>query len=58
MMDNNKNIFENIGKSIKTNYKQKIKRVNSKPNISRTKNLINCPINNEPIKLINHPSKT
>jgi hypothetical protein len=57
MMDNNKNIFENIGKSIKTNYKQKIKRVNSKPNISRTKNLINCTINNEPIKLINHPNQ-
>ena len=54
-MDNNKNIFENIGKSIKTNYKHKIKKLNTKPIISRTKNLINGKLNNEPIKLINNP---
>ena len=53
-MDNNKYIFKNIGKSIKTNYRQKIKRVNSKPNISRTKILINAPINNVHEKSINN----
>ena len=53
-MDNNKYIFKNIGKSIKTNYRQKIKRVNSKPNISRTKILINAPINNVNEKSINN----
>ena len=53
-MDNSKNIFEHLRKSIKTNYKHKIKRANSKPNISRTKNLINDTINNAPIKLINN----
>ena len=41
MKENYKNKFSNIEKSIKTNYKQRIKRNNSKPNISRTKYFIN-----------------
>ena len=53
-MDNNKYIFKNIEKSIKTNYKQRIKRNNSKPNISRTKYFINNNQINENEKFMNN----
>ena len=62
MKENYKNKFSNIEKSIKTNYKQRIKRNNSKPNISRTKYFINnnqineneILMNNNIIKNIQH----
>ena len=53
MKENYKNKFSNIEKSIKTNYKQRIKRNNSKPNISRTKYFINNNQINENEKFMN-----
>ena len=54
MKEKYKNIFNNIEKSIKTNYKQRIKRNNSKPNISSTKYFINNNQINENEKFINN----
>jgi len=54
MKENYKNKFSNIEKSIKTNYKQRIKRNNSKPNISRTKYFINNNQINENEKFMNN----
>ena len=55
MKGNYKNEFLNIDKSVKTNYKKRIRRANSKPNISRTKYLINNPVNdNQNEKSINN----
>lgn len=54
MKENYKNKFSNIEKSIKTDYKQRIKRNNSKPNISRTKYFINNNQINENEKFMNN----